>query len=172
MSLALVPMIARPPGYELGSFETDIIPSITDLDAAIADLQAKAQEFGAQMFNDLGVTSDGVTSFDMSWNKFIQDLSDLKDALWFNRWQRRSDIVAMRQRFNDLVSRWYRIPGTTPPSSSATPTFKDDQIHPPSTGLDATVKWAAIGLIAIGGIMALAQISPAIKALLPKKGGK
>ncbi len=167
MSLALVPMIAGP---GLGNFETDWIPSITDLDAAIAELQAKASEFGSEMFNAYDLTSDAVTGFNMAWNQFVAELADLRGALWFNRWQRRSDIVAMRQRFNGLVARWHRLPGA--PAATSTPTFKPEQIHPPSTNFDATIKWAAIGLVAIAGISALAQLSPAIKALLPKKGEK
>jgi hypothetical protein len=168
LSLALVPMIAGPP--EFGSFETDWIPSITDMDAAIADLQSKASEFGSEMFNAYDLTSDAVTGFNMAWNQFVADLADLKDALWFNRWQRRSDIVAMRQRFNDLVARWHRLPGA--PAATSTPTFKPEQISPPSTNFDSTIKWAAIGLVAIAGISALAQLSPAIKQLLPKGGSR
>ncbi len=166
MSLALVPMIARPP--QLGTFETDVIPSISDMDAAIADLQTKASEFGSETFNaELPGDIDG--GWLMSWNKFVQDLADLKDELWINRWQRRSDILAMRQRFNDLVAWWHRIPGA--PAATSTPTFDQKQISPPGN-FDNAIKWAAIGLLAVAGIAVVAQLSPAIRALLPSKGEK
>jgi len=171
VSLALVPMIARAPAYEFGALETDLIPSISDMDAAIADLQSKAAEFGTETFNALDVSGDASSGWEMAWNKFISDLADLKDGLWINRWQRRSDIMAMRQRFNDLVAWWHRIPGAPAPTSSSTPTFNPGQISPPASGLESTVKWAAVGLIAVVGISALAQLSPAIKGLFPK-GGK
>ncbi len=167
MSLTLVPMIAGP--AQLGNLETDWVPSISDMDAAVADLQTKVQEFAAESFNAVDVSPD--EGWLMAWNKFVNELNDFKGAIWFNRWQRRSDIIAFRQRFNDLVAWWHRQPGAPPPSSSSTPTYKPDQITPPTSSLDATIKWAAIGLVAIAAISALAQLSPAIKQLLPTKGG-
>lgn len=167
MSLALIPMIAGP--AELGALESDWIPSISDMDAAISDLQTKAQEFGAETFNN-PIQGDADSGWLMAWNKFIRDLAELKDGLWINRWQHRSDIIAMRQRFNDLVAWWHRIPGAVPATN--TPTYKPEQISPPTSSLDQTIKWAAIGLVAIAAISALAQLSPAVKSLLPKGGSR
>lgn len=168
MGLAMIPMIAGPPGGGyFGDFEHDWIPSISDMDAAISNLQARVQEFGHETFS-AAIPGDADSGWLMAWNKFVGDLTDMKGELWFNRWQRRSDILAMRQRFNDLVAWWHRIPGAPAPSSSSTPTFRPEQISPPASGLESTVKWAAIGLLAIAGISALAQLSPALKSVVGK----
>lgn len=156
--ITMVPMIA--------GLEDDWIPSISDMDAAISNLQTRAQEFSKETFAAEVGDVNAQISWQMSWNKFIEDLEALKDGWWVNRWQRRSDILTMRQRFNDLVAWWHRIPGT--PATTATPTFDPKQISPPGSGLEATVKWAAIGLVAIAAVAALAQVGGVIR-LLPKE---
>jgi hypothetical protein len=46
-----------------------------------------------------------------------------------------------------------------------TPTYNDKQLDKGGAGLEGTVKWAAIGLLALAGIVAVSQLSPALKSL-------
>lgn len=171
--ITIIPMIARlpGPGSDLQGLEDDWVPSLADMDAAIAELQTKALEFDAETRDaELRVGGD-VGSWRQAWTKFLADLADFADSIWFNRWQRRADILTYRARFNALAAWYRRLPGAGP---TTTPTYDPTQTSPGGGGstansIAATVKWAAIGLVAVAGIVAVGQLVGLVKLgnLLP-----
>jgi len=171
--ITMIPMIAGGPSISLAGLEDDWVPSISDMDAAIVELQTKTLEFSAETRDaELNTTGD-VGSWRQAWTKFVADLEDFADSIWFNRWQRRADILAYRSRFNALVAWYRRLPGA---GATQTPTYDPGQTSSGGNNLlgggdlASTVKWAAIGLVAIAGLVAIGQIAGVVK--LGSLGGK
>lgn len=167
MSIVVVPMIA--------ALETDWIPSIDDMDAAIAELRTKVLEFTAATADAEVAVGGDVTAWRAAWTTYVADLEDFEGELWFNRWQRRARIIAFRERFNALVGWFRRLPGAAG-VADRTPTYSEDQTSPDRGGpfgdVSATVKWAAIGIVGIAALVAVGHLSGLLKlsGLDSKKG--
>jgi hypothetical protein len=132
--------------------ETDVIPTVADIDAGIADLGGKIKAFATETFDQLPDVPQA-QAYLVAWNAFIVDFERWRDAFWFDRWGRRNEVIAYRKRFNALQEWWAGLSGTL---VTTTPEYKPAETTGPSYGIPS---WVIPAALAVGGLVLITQLT-------------
>jgi len=157
--------------HGMGNLETDIVPTLADIDAAAAELDARIKAFAKESFEQLPDVPNA-QGFLSQWNAMVADWGAWKTAFWVDRWKRRNEVLAFRNRFNGLVGAWSALKGAAP---TTVQTYKPGQTET-SSPLSSLAKAASLPTwvvpVAVVGIgLAVAtHLAGGVRALLPRGG--
>jgi len=155
----------------MGNLETDIVPTLADIDAAAAELDGRIKAFQTETFPQL-VDVPNAQGFLTQWNAFVADWGAWKTAFWIDRWKRRNEVLAFRNRFNGLAAAWAKLKGA---AATTVQTYTPGQTEtssplsslPKALGLPTwIVPVAVVGV----GLAVAAHLAGGVRALLPRRG--
>lgn len=105
-------------GIGMGAVESSVWPTTGDLDTETASFALTVQQLAADIFNSDagggGYSADAQDAYQMflrSWNTFVSDFNQWRDAAWFWNPTRRDQLLGHRARFNSLLAQFQALGG-------------------------------------------------------------
>jgi hypothetical protein len=128
---------------QLGAVENDTWPSTGALETETQSLWLSMLQLSKDVFNSNAYVDDVWTR---SWNTFVADVQQWKDAGWFWNPTRRDELLEYRRRFNTLLAQF---------QGAGVSTGAEQQAATGSTPLDTVNTILTKALWVVGGVGAL-----------------